>query len=321
MIEKLKAVNKKVIYAAVGGLILLGFGLTLALSPYLQSMLGMSGLQPGHQEAQRFHGFVFDHLSRHVNEVALQAHSGQNVFDQDMTDEQKIDQARRLANITGFDGTVDVPVFEYILVRNFGFDQGRVASLTNPPPALDMNDIVYTDTLEMWDTYVEEGNRIVIFRLNQIQGFNSSGEVAINVQNLNYKYFRLTLDSNEQLIRNVVLLSNYTGRTLFGDNVVQPEVIERSEPVVTVSFSDPTSEGVTVTLVADREIAAPEGWTQAGLTSFTRKFTENVTKDLIITDLAGNTTTVVINVNSIGTNQDAATVPEEDEVPEGTEEE
>ena len=314
MIERLKKTNKKVLYALGGGVLLLGFGLVLALSPYLRSMLGMSGLQPGYQESQRFHGFITNNLGFHINETARRAHAGENVFDQDMTEEQKIAQARFLSTNVFFGEYVNNEVFQNALVTYFGFDSGRAASLATANQRADFSQIEYSDTNHrMWDTYMEEGNRILIVRVDRIEGSNVLGN-TINIQNMSPKFFKVTLDSNEQLIRNVVLLSNYTGRTLIRTNEVGEEVIDRTGPTITVSYTDPTEDGVTVTLIADREINLPEGWNQTGFSTFTRTFTENTTQELTITDTNGNTAVVSIIINTIGA--DMSEVEEQEETEE-----
>lgn len=80
-------------------------------------------------------------------------------------------------------------------------------------------------------------------------------------------------------------------------------VVDGKSPKADVRYSTTniTKEGVNVTIESDEEITVPEGWKLSeDKKSATHLYTDNVTDErVVISDLAGNKTEAVININNI----------------------
>ena len=86
------------------------------------------------------------------------------------------------------------------------------------------------------------------------------------------------------------------------DLTLYPVFKEAIAPNVEVSYSNNgalTKDKVTVTLKADEAIKELEGWTKVNETTYTKEFDANTTLDVVVEDLAGNTTKVIVNVVNI----------------------
>ena len=306
MIERLKALDKKTLYAIGGGVALLVFALLILLNPNIRALLGMTAKNP---DAERFHEYVVTNLNHYASNLAFAAHNGRDVFDQSMTDQNKIDEAIAAAAVASWDSTVDNDTLEWVLVNVFGFGNDVVQRERAKNHPNHMTTFGFVDNLEMWDTYVEEGNRIVIFRMHAIEGDNPAGAEK-DVPNLGIMYFKLTLDASERITKDLVLLREYTGRGLFGGTTVQPDASDTLPPVASISYStgEPATE-VTVTLTTNEEVVTPNGWERVTATQFTRVFTSNTQEELVVINLAGIQTTVTININNITGNATPAPTP------------
>ena len=78
--------------------------------------------------------------------------------------------------------------------------------------------------------------------------------------------------------------------------------IDKEAPVGQVSYSttEMTNKDVIVTITANEKIQQVEGWSlSSDLTKLTKTFTKNDEETVIIKDLAGNTSSVDVNINNI----------------------
>lgn len=94
---------------------------------------------------------------------------------------------------------------------------------------------------------------------------------------------------------------------LAGNNVTYTFVIDRTAPVLDVVYNPAGTElvdtSVTVVITADEELDMLDGWTTSeDKLTLTKEFNENKTENLIIKDLAGNTTEVEVIVDYIDYN-------------------
>ena len=82
--------------------------------------------------------------------------------------------------------------------------------------------------------------------------------------------------------------------------------IDKTAPIAQVSYSttELTNQDVVVTIKANEKIQKVDGWTLSiDKLSMTKTYTSNTTENVTIKDLAGNTTTVTINVANINKKQ------------------
>lgn len=63
--------------------------------------------------------------------------------------------------------------------------------------------------------------------------------------------------------------------------------------------NETTEDGVLVTIETSEPIQTPDGWTKVSDTKFTKLYTENTSEDIIVYDLAGNATKAHVTVSSI----------------------
>ena len=101
------------------------------------------------------------------------------------------------------------------------------------------------------------------------------------------------------------LVGNETQATIEINN------IDKTGPNVNVGYStkNPTRENVTVTITANEEIQAVQGWTlSSDKKTLTKEYTENTTETITIKDLAGNETQVNIEISNIDKNLPEITI-------------
>ena len=63
--------------------------------------------------------------------------------------------------------------------------------------------------------------------------------------------------------------------------------------------NETTEDGVLVTIETSEPIQTPDGWTKVSDTKYTKLYTENTSEDIIVYDLAGNATEAHVTVSSI----------------------
>lgn len=63
--------------------------------------------------------------------------------------------------------------------------------------------------------------------------------------------------------------------------------------------NETTEDGVLVTIETSEPIQTPDGWTKVSDTKYTKLYTENTSEDIIVYDLAGNATKAHVTVSSI----------------------
>lgn len=87
--------------------------------------------------------------------------------------------------------------------------------------------------------------------------------------------------------------------------------IDKVAPIGNVTYStiEPTNQDVTATITANEKIQQVEDWTiSSDLTTLTKTFAVNDEETVIITDLAGNTTSIPVVVNNINKTEIVALV-------------
>ena len=112
-------------------------------------------------------------------------------------------------------------------------------------------------------------------------------------------------ENGEETVEVKDLAGNTTTANVKIDN------IDKVAPEVEVKYSATTStnENITVTITANEEIQAVEGWTLGSdKKTLTKIYTENKTETIAIKDLAGNITTAEVIVNNIEEKKLKATV-------------
>ena len=77
--------------------------------------------------------------------------------------------------------------------------------------------------------------------------------------------------------------------------------IDKTAPTATLSIrtTEPTNKNLIVTLKTSEAIKTPKGWTKVSDTIYTKKYTRNTTEEVEIEDLAGNKSTVKIEITNI----------------------
>ena len=77
--------------------------------------------------------------------------------------------------------------------------------------------------------------------------------------------------------------------------------IDKTAPTATLSMrtTEPTNKNLIVTLKTSEAIKTPKGWTKVSDTIYTKKYTRNTTEEVEIEDLAGNKSTVKIEITNI----------------------
>ena len=105
------------------------------------------------------------------------------------------------------------------------------------------------------------------------------------------------------------ITENITIKDLAGNTAtvnVKITNIDKTAPTAQVSYSttELTNQDVVVTIKANEKIQKVDGWTLSiDKLSMTKTYTSNTTENVTIKDLAGNTTTVTINVANINKKQ------------------
>lgn len=109
----------------------------------------------------------------------------------------------------------------------------------------------------------------------------------------------LTKEYSENITETIVvydLASNSTEVNISINNISK----EVFECTVEYSKTEPTNEDVTVTITADRELKQLEGWElSSDSKKLSKVYTENVDEEIIIEDVDGNTTNVIVNIQNI----------------------
>mgnify|MGYP002732993316 CR=1 FL=1 len=96
----------------------------------------------------------------------------------------------------------------------------------------------------------------------------------------------------------------YSKDKVGNENIVRSEafVIDNTPPIAEVSYSttELTKENVKVTITANEEIQAIEGWSlSTDKKILTKEFSENTTKTITVKDIAGNETQVEVKISNI----------------------
>lgn len=78
-------------------------------------------------------------------------------------------------------------------------------------------------------------------------------------------------------------------------------VVDRTAPIGKISYSkiNWTNSDVTATLTSNEPIKTPAGWLRVSDTEFTKKYTNNLTDSVTLTDIAGNQSTLAVSINNI----------------------
>ena len=86
--------------------------------------------------------------------------------------------------------------------------------------------------------------------------------------------------------------------------------IDKTAPTATLSMrtTEPTNKNLIVTLKTSEAIKTPKGWTKVSDTIYTKKYTRNTTEEVEIEDLAGNKSTVKIEITNIDKIAPVATI-------------
>lgn len=128
-----------------------------------------------------------------------------------------------------------------------------------------------------------------------------------------------TLASNKKTITKVYSSNtNATEEVIVKDLVgnetktsVSVTNIDKVAPIGNVTYStiEPTNQDITATITANEKIQQVEDWTiSSDLTTLTKTFTINDEETVVITDLAGNTTSIPVAVNNINKTEIVAQV-------------
>ena len=153
-------------------------------------------------------------------------------------------------------------------------------------------------------------------------------EVGVNENSLKYQWTQSetqpTKESFTESFENGQTITKNTGDGawylwVYAEDNVGNETIRRSEafyfdntaPTVNVEYStkEITEENVTVTITANEEIQAVQGWTlSSDKKTLTKEYAENTTETITIKDLAGNETQVNVEISNIDKNLPEITI-------------
>lgn len=128
-----------------------------------------------------------------------------------------------------------------------------------------------------------------------------------------------TLASNKKTMTKVYSSNTNTPEEVIVKDLVGNETktsvsvtnIDKVAPIGNVTYStiEPTNQDVIATITANEKIQQVEDWTiSSDLTTLTKTFTVNDEETVIITDLAGNTTSIPVVVNNINKTEIVALV-------------
>ena len=192
--------------------------------------------------------------------------------------------------------------------------------------AISKNTIIYTKSNTEGHRYAEEGEQGYI-----IDDIAPTVNVGYSTKNPTNKNVNVTITSNEevQAVQGWTLSSDkktltkeYSANTkeaviikdLVGNETqatIEINNIDKTGPSVNVGYStkNPTRENVTVTITANEEIQAVQGWTlSSDKKTLTKEYTENTRETIMIKDLAGNETQVNIEISNIDKNLPEITI-------------
>ena len=197
----------------------------------------------------------------------------------------------------------------------------------------------YTDnTKESIDVYDLSGNKTTVeVNVNNIDRVDPEVKVSYSTKELTNKDVEVTLTANEDIqeIEGFTKVDNRTYKKTYKENfgedvtvfdiagnynVVKVKVanIDKISPEVTVSYStkETTYDPVEVTLTADEDVQAIEGFTKVDSRTYKKTFAKNTDTNVDVYDLAGNKTVVNISITNINEKPVTPVTPTEPVVPE-----
>ena len=156
------------------------------------------------------------------------------------------------------------------------------------------------------------GDVVVTVSADEVVTLTGKGWVAANAEGTAYE--KAFTENDEEVITVTDLAGNSVEVT------VKVENIDKVAPTVEVTYSttETTNDKVTVTLTADEKVTVEqEGWVAVNAegTVYEKVFAANGEESVVLTDLAGNTTTVDVKVNNITT----PVADNQEDTPEDTE--
>ena len=77
--------------------------------------------------------------------------------------------------------------------------------------------------------------------------------------------------------------------------------LDCTSPIGKISYSTTgwTNGSVTATLTTDEPVNTPDGWSRVSDTEFTKKYSSNLVEPVVLTDFAGNQSTLNVSINNI----------------------
>ena len=178
----------------------------------------------------------------------------------------------------------------------------------------------YNGNLVVYDLAGNQSN--VSIKITNISNDTPSLKVSYSTKNQTNKNVVVTINSSKK-IKNVsgwtlssngkkltkTFTSNYAGNVTVFDDVgnqsiafISIENIDKVKPKLDVKYSTTvlTNKDVVVTITANESIQNISGWDLSGTSKvLTKKFNSNYKGNITITDLAGNTNIVSINISNI----------------------
>lgn len=171
----------------------------------------------------------------------------------------------------------------------------------------------------------------VMVDVNNIDITKPTATVSYSTTNLTNQNVTVTIDSYEELQSlsgwtlssdKMTLTKSYSSNTtetvtikdLVGNETtvnISITNIDKEKPTLGIQYStkDPTNQNVTVTIVAYESIQQVSGWTlSSDKKTLTKTYTANGTETITVTDLAGNTNSITVNVDNIDKTAIVATV-------------
>lgn len=148
------------------------------------------------------------------------------------------------------------------------------------------------NTIKVIENTVKDNNTNTINETNEVVETNTVEENTIPVNEVT---IYSTSSKKDIIYKNDSASSNNTNNT----TVVNKDI---TAPILNVKYSieEKTNKDVVVTITSNEQLKGIEGWNiSSDLLTLTKTYTENTSEEIYVKDLAGNITTVNINIVNI----------------------
>ncbi len=150
-----------------------------------------------------------------------------------------------------------------------------------------------SNSIKVVDNTVKDNNKNTINETNEVVETNTVEENITPVNQVTVSKPTYSTSSK----KDVIYKNNSTSSN--NNTVVDKDT---TAPILNVKYSveEKTNKDVVVTITSNEQLKSIEGWNlSSDLQTLTKKYTENTSEEIYVKDLAGNITTVNINITNI----------------------